>query len=187
MASAFIPDCWYGKKHFKTFWKRALRSDILCVQKRLFNLSVENTINVLNKRPWVRCAKCFCRTNNVISFEFCSRNFSILKRRKNHLKTLLGICIAQHVQTKSVFALQLTKTPVFLTVESSKPAFTCWIFLLRTRNRQLCCLVVMVHIARKSHDYNKKPSPFSKSFLRYSQSSTPKPEPIKGTNIPFMA
>ena len=32
-------------------------------------------------------------------------------------------------------------------VKSAKPAATFWIFLLRTKNRHLCCLVVMVHIA----------------------------------------
>ena len=32
-------------------------------------------------------------------------------------------------------------------VKSAKPAATFWIFLLRTKNWHLCCLVVMVHIA----------------------------------------
>ena len=34
----------------------------------------------------------------------------------------------------------------FTTVTSVKPVLTFWIFLLRTRNRQLCCLAVIVHI-----------------------------------------
>ena len=57
------------------------------------------------------------------------------------------MCIVQPVQTKSVFSFQPTEYPVFTTVESAKPVLTWLKLLLSTKNRQLCCLVVMVHIA----------------------------------------
>ena len=37
-------------------------------------------------------------------------------------------------------------------LKSTKPAATFWIFLLRTKNRHLCCLVVTVHIVLPKND-----------------------------------
>ena len=56
------------------------------------------------------------------------------------------MCNVQHVEMKSVFTFQQMKRPVSTTLKSAKPAATFWIFLLRTKNRQLCCLAVTVHI-----------------------------------------
>ena len=56
------------------------------------------------------------------------------------------MCIVQDVETKSVFTCQPIKQLVSTTVRSAKPAVTFWIFLLRTKNRQICCLAVMIHI-----------------------------------------
>ena len=66
--------------------------------------------------------------------------------RKNGVWTtsrLLEMCIVPHVEMKSVFTFQPVKRLVSTTVKSVKPAATFWIFLLRTKNQQLCCLVVM--------------------------------------------
>ena len=60
---------------------------------------------------------------------------------------LSEMCIVRHVEMKSVFTFQPIKRLVSTTVKSAKPAATFWIFLLRTKNRQFCCLVVTVHIA----------------------------------------
>ena len=60
---------------------------------------------------------------------------------------LSEICIVQNVEMKSVFKFQPIKRLVSTTVKSAKPAATFWIFLLSTKNRQFCCLVVTVHIA----------------------------------------
>ena len=60
---------------------------------------------------------------------------------------LSEMCIVPHVELKSVFTFQPIKQLVSTTVKSAKPVATFWIFLLRTRNRQLCCLAVMEHIA----------------------------------------
>ena len=61
-------------------------------------------------------------------------------------------------------------------------------FHSKTKNRQLCCLVVMTRIAvqkKTSCDYEKeKPSPVLKKFLRQSE---PEPEAEKLKNLPFMA
>ena len=70
--------------------------------------------------------------------------------RKNCVWTtsrLSEMCIVPHVETKSVFTFQPIKRLVSTTVKSAKPAATFRIFLLGPKNRQLCCLVVMEHIA----------------------------------------
>ena len=56
------------------------------------------------------------------------------------------MCIVQHVEMKSVFTFQPTKRLVSSTVKSAKSAATFWMFLLRTKNWQLCCLAETVHI-----------------------------------------
>ena len=56
---------------------------------------------------------------------------------------LSEMCIVQHVEMKSVFTFQPMKRLVSTTVKSAKPVVTFWIFLLRAKNRQLCCLAVM--------------------------------------------
>ena len=86
--------------------------------------------------------------------------------RKNCVWTtsrLLGMCIVQIVEMKSVSTFQPIKRLYFTTVKSAKPAATFWIFRSGTKNRQLCCLAVTVHIVYTSCDYEKeKPSPFLK-------------------------
>ena len=56
------------------------------------------------------------------------------------------MCIVQHVEMKSVFTFRLIKRLVSTTAKSAKPVALFWIFLLRTKNWQLCCLAVTVHI-----------------------------------------
>ena len=59
---------------------------------------------------------------------------------------LSEMCIVQHVEMKSVFTFQPIQRLVSTTVKSAKPAATYWIFLLRTKNRNLCCLALTVII-----------------------------------------
>ena len=61
-------------------------------------------------------------------------------------KRLSEMCIVQHSEKISVFTFQPIKRLVSTTVKSAKPAAMIWKFVLRTKNRQLCCLAVMVHI-----------------------------------------
>ena len=56
---------------------------------------------------------------------------------------LSEMCIVPHVQS----VVQPIKQLVSTTVKSAKLATMSSIFILRTRNRQLCCLAVTVHIA----------------------------------------
>ena len=64
--------------------------------------------------------------------------------RRTKYKRQLEMCIIEHVEMKCVFTIQLL---VSTTVESTKPAATFYIFLQWTKNRQLCCLAMMVHLA----------------------------------------
>ena len=64
----------------------------------------------------------------------------------NKVQKLLEMYTVQQVETKSVFTFQPKKWLVSATVKSAKPDVTLWIFLLRTKNWQLCCLVVTVRI-----------------------------------------
>ena len=87
-------------------------------------------------------------TNNCyLTFHFNQPNIE----RKNCVwttkyKRLLEMCFVQHVEMKSVFTFQAIKRLVSTTVKSAKPVATFWIFLLRTKNQQLCCLALMEHI-----------------------------------------
>ena len=56
------------------------------------------------------------------------------------------MCIVQHVEMKIEFTFQPIKRLVSTSVKSANPVATFRIFLLRTKNRQLCCLAVTVHI-----------------------------------------
>ena len=60
-------------------------------------------------------------------------------------KRLLEMCIVQYVEMRIVFTFQPVKRLFFTPVKSAKPAATFWIFLLRSKNRQLCCSTVTVH------------------------------------------
>ena len=89
--------------------------------------------------------------------------------RKNCVRTtkyerLSEMCIVQHVEIKSVFTFQPTKRLFSTTVKSAKPAATFWKVLLRTKNRQLCCLVVTVHtVLQERRDSTRK----KKSHLHF--------------------
>ena len=61
-------------------------------------------------------------------------------------KRLLEIKNVQHVEMKSVFTLQPIKRLRSMTVKIENRSATFWIFILRAKNLQLCCLTVTVHI-----------------------------------------
>ena len=93
------------------------------------------------------------------------------------------MCFVQHVEMKSVFTFQPKKRLVSTTVKSAKPAVTFWMFLLRTKNGQLYCLVVMEHIALQERRVatTKKENylHFRTKILRQSRPSTSEPEAKK--------
>ena len=100
----------------------------------------QNTLFFAKKRwTWYSTINCY------LMFYFNQPNI----KKKNCVWTtsrLLEMCTVQFVETKSVFTFQPTKRLVSTTVKSAKPAATFWIFLVRTKNLQLCCVAVMEHI-----------------------------------------
>ena len=88
------------------------------------------------KKSWF----CYPSSNCSLMSHFNQPNIE----RRNFVRTtkykrLLEMCIVQHVELKSVFTFQPIKWQVSSTVRSAKPAVMFWIFLLRTKNQQLCC------------------------------------------------
>ena len=85
------------------------------------------------------------------------------------------MCIVQHVERKSVFTFQPKKRLVSTTVKSANPAATFLIFLLRTKNRQLCCLALTVHIVlQKRRVATTKQKNFLLFWRNFSQPITTK-------------
>ena len=126
-----------------------------------------------------------CQVRNIPSeqqtvsfFWILTKGFTFLKRFNRQFEMLLDMCIVQHAQTKSVFTFQPTKTLISTTVKSAKPALTCSVLQLRTKNQQYLHLVEMVHIVliETCRDYEKeKVSRFLMKYIRQPQSSTPEP------------
>ena len=67
-------------------------------------------------------------------------------------KRVLEMCIVQHIERKSVFTFQPMNRLNSTTVTSAKAAATISIFPLRTKNRQLYCLAVMVLIVLEKYE-----------------------------------
>ena len=115
--------------------------------KRFFSLSTQASIIVSIANPCVRCAKFFFSKNKQVLLSWSlARGYTILERRKKQFKMFLEMSIVQHAQPKSVFTFQ-RKNSNFYDCKKCKACSHSWIFLWRTKNQQLCCLVVMVHIA----------------------------------------
>ena len=120
-----------------------------------------------NRQNTFFCQKrwtCYPINNCSLMSQF---NQTSIERKKcvwtTKYKRLLEMCIVQHAEIKSVFTFQPLKRPVSTTVESAKPASTFWTFLLRSKNRQVCCLVVMVHLdlqERRAATTEKENNPF---------------------------
>ena len=113
------------------------------LQEHVKTTKTDETRSFVAKKTWN-----WCPTNNCYSLpHFNQPNLE----GKNcawttKYKRLMKMCYVQHVETKSVFTFLPIKRPVSTAVESAKPAATFWIFLLRTKNRQICCLAEMVII-----------------------------------------
>ena len=113
------------------------------LQEHVMTTQKDKTRYLFGKKGWT-----WYPTNNCnLVFHFnqpnTERNNSVWPKM---YKRRLEMCIVQHVEMKSVFTFQPIKRLVSTTVRSVKPAAMFWIFLLRTKNRQLCCFAGMVHI-----------------------------------------
>ena len=95
----------------------------------------------------------------------------------NKVRETIGDVYFPTCRKENVFTFQPMKRLISTTVKSAKPTATLSIFLLGTRNRQLCCLVVMDRIVlqeRRVAITKKKLSPFLKEFLHQTKSPPPK-------------
>ena len=100
-----------------------------------------------DKTPFFCWKRCYPTNNYYLMSHFNQPNIE----RKNYVWTtkyerVSEMCFVRHVEMKSVFTFRPIKRLVSTTVKSAKPAATFWIFLLRTKNRQLCCSAVTVPI-----------------------------------------
>ena len=120
--------------------------------KTFSDLLKEAFIRVLNGNSCNRFAKFLLKTKEFVFLEVWSRDFYFVRNEKNQFKMLLVMCFIQYVQTKRVFTFQPTKMLIFAAVKSAKLALTCWKVAWKTNNRQLCCLVVMVHVALQKNE-----------------------------------
>ena len=113
------------------------------LQEHVKTTQTDKTRFFFAKKRWT-----WCPTNNYyLMSHFNQPNME----RKNCARTtkyerLSEMCIVRHVEMKSVFTIQPIKRLISTTVKSAKLAATFWIFFLRTKNRQLCCLAVTVPI-----------------------------------------
>ena len=114
----------------------------LTLQEQVKTTKTDKTRFFFAKKRWT------CYTTNKCSIKSHFNQPNLV--RKNWVWTtsrLLEMYIVQHVETKIVFKFQPTKRLVSTTAKSAKPNATFRIFLLRTKNQQLCCLAVLEHIA----------------------------------------
>ena len=130
-------------------WMWKVWSQVICSQSSFYvtrarkdDKNRQNTL-FFARKIWIWYPK----NNFYLLFRFNQTNIE----RKNCVwttkyKILSEMCSVQHVEMKSVFTFQPIKRLLSTTVKSAKPAAMFWKILLRTKNRQFCCLAVMVHI-----------------------------------------
>ena len=64
---------------------------------------------------------------------------------ENRVQETIGNVYCPTCRNKKCAHISNKKRLVSTTLKSAKPAVTFWIFLSRTKNRQICCLFVTVH------------------------------------------
>ena len=162
--------------------------------QKLFKLSAEATINILNARPRVRCAIFFLKNQQIRFSWSLTYRFIFLKRHKNHFKILLemSFVLAGIFQDKSV-SLSIHRKKlmkVVSNVSNAKHAATFWITFLWAKIWQICCLAMMAHIAlleRRVVTTKRNNTLFLETSFRQSHSATPQKVPKMAKTVPFMA
>ena len=105
-------------------------------------------------------------------------------------KSLLAMCIIQHVEVKSVFAFQPKKRLFSTTVKSCRAC--CHVLNILFKDQKPTFMLfggdgTHCFAGKASRDYEKeKPSPILRKNLRQSNSNTSEPESKKAKVIPFM-
>ena len=150
MCSAFNPICRYDKSKFQLIGNvccpNTMCSDELYVHKKTFQ-----SLDRSDSQGPQGSSACYIRKilfedrTNSLFLKF-GPGVCVFEDTKKSFQDVVWMFIVQRAQTKSMLFCQPTKLSISLTVKSPKPALTCWIFISRTKNRHLCCLVVMVHI-----------------------------------------
>ena len=120
-------------------------------EKRLFYLSTDPSINVLNTRLRVRCAT-FLLWNKQNHFSWSvAKGLKFSKRLKNQLKIILEMSHVLEGIVQDIFvSISIHGKRMMKGVSSfcnAKRAFTFSTIFLKTKNQTRCCLVVMAHIA----------------------------------------
>ena len=113
------------------------------LQEHVKTTKTDTTCFFFAKRRWT----CYPTNNfylmSLLNQRSIERKIWVWATKYNRL---LEMCVVQFVILKRAFIFEPIKRLDTTTVKSAKPAATFWIFLLYTRNRNLCCLAVMVHI-----------------------------------------
>ena len=152
MCSAFTPDCRYDNSILNQ-----LKTCIVQIQfagtRRLFNLSAEGIIIVLNASACVRYAMFVLRNRRIRFCWWVSERFLFLKRYKNQINTLLKLSISLEgfIRDKGVFTSIHggKKMKVVTRIFDAKRAAIIWIFFVKTKNRQVCCLMAYFVLSKK--------------------------------------
>ena len=117
------------------------RSDFwISQQKRLSRFSMGIHMSGAQYSLW--------KTDKFVFIEVWSRD-SFFWRDKKVNSSCYWRCVLSNMPKRKVCSPFNQQNFQFfrLSVKSANLSLTCWMFLFRTKNRQLCCFVVMVHIA----------------------------------------
>ena len=134
MCCAFSPDYRYDNSSSKpignVYCPNTMFSVLLCLHRKLFNLSAETTISILNAQSHVRC-ELFSGKNKHFDFSWIvTKGFIIfLERHHNHFKIILKKSTGQagNVQDKimsiSLHAKRVMKPNTNVCYEKHAPTF----------------------------------------------------------------
>ena len=170
--------------------RRPCESIYFACTERLFNLSAEATVNVLNANPFVRCAILPLK-NRQIRFPWSLvKGFICVKRQKSVQDVIGDACCPTCPNAKCV-NLSTNKTSSFYVGKKYKARS----HLLNIPFKDRKTTIILFGgggnhcLARKtSCDYKRrKQSSFLEKFLQQWQSSTPELEPKEAKIIPIIA
>ena len=125
---------------------QSVRIYFVCT-KRHPNLLKKSTINAFGARPRVRWAIFPFKTKQTRFSWSLVKGLIFFEETEKSIQDVIGDVWCPTRPNENVFSFQRTKPPVSMAVRRAKPALTGWIFLLRTKTKQLFCFVVMVRIA----------------------------------------
>ena len=198
MYSAFTSVCRYENSIIKhignVYCSNKMCSVIVCVHKKTFQCIGGGDYHCL------QCASTcqvrvmpFKEQTNSLFLKFGKGNH-IFEETQKSVQDDIGDVFCPTCPYEKCIHLSTNKISVSTTVKSAKSAFTFWIFLLRTRKREFCCLVVMVTLFCQENESwpqetktKQKPFPFLKLFAANHNLSHPFLNQKKAKTVSFMA